>query len=386
MYVIKKMKMKKILILNCLILSISCFSQSPKNNRHKILKTDLTDENLKGPVKSYHLTAKYLDPQNKNNSANRIATPKGGSGEKVFVEYNKFGLMTSSLMGVFNDSLELEPMDSKYLTEYKYNEFDLIYKSKITTAHNYPPMLSQQFYHNFPNRSDYHKYNPELPSVVKEIYGMNYDENKNCITDVVFYRAIYHGNKLETNDEEVINDQNIQNKWHYDYNSVGLLKKINITKLGYLDVIIKYFRHQIKTNNSEINFDYDKQNRLIKYSVFSVAKDKKEEIGSVVYSYDAKDGFVESETIYQKYPDEYYLSNVHYHILEYNKQGDLIAKLLQVEPKDEQLVRKKQLFLDKYYEYNYDENGNWIKCKIRVNNPTSEISAIMERKIEYFQE
>lgn len=86
--------MKKILILNYLILSISCFSQSPESNSHKILKTDLIDGNLKGFVKSYHLTAKYLDPRNKNNSPNRIVTPKGSS-ENVFVEYNKYGLMVS---------------------------------------------------------------------------------------------------------------------------------------------------------------------------------------------------------------------------------------------------------------------------------------------------
>lgn len=377
--------MKKILIINFIILSISCFSQSPKNSSHKILKTDLTDENLKGTVKSYHLTVKYLDLRNKNNNGNRIATPKGYD-ENVFVEFNKSGLMTSSLLGVYNDSLELEPMESKDLIEYKYNEFDLIYKSKLTSQYDYPPTLSQQFNHIFPDRSDYYKYDddPESSSVVKNVYGLNFDENKNSINDMVFFRHIYYGSKSEANEKEPLTNQNIQNKWHYDYNSAGLLKKINITKESDLDVIIKYFRYQLKTNNTEITFEYDKQNRLIKYSVFSVAKDKKEEVGSVVYSYNPKYGFVESETIYQKYPDEYYLSNVHYRT--YNKQGDLIANLLQVEPKYEQLVRKKQLYLDKYYEYNYDENDNWIECKIRVNNPTSEISAIMERKIQYFKD
>lgn len=373
--------MKKILILNYLILSIS-FSQSPESNSHKILKTDLIDENLKGPVKSYNLTVKYLDLRNKNNNGNRIATPKGND-ENVFVEYNKYGLMTSSLLGVYNDSLILEPMESKYLIEYKYNEFDLIYKSKFSTPHDYPPILTQQFYCIFPNRSDYHNFDPKYPTVIKEVYAMNYDEDKNTLTDVVFFREIHHNNNLKANDKEVTNDKNIQNKWHYEYNSLGLLKKINIDRIN-LGFIMKYLKNQIKFYKLEIAFEYDKQNRLIKYSIFDI--DKKEEIGSVVYSYNPKYGYVESETIYQKYSGEYYLSNVHYRTLKYNKQGDLIANLLQVEPKDEQLVRIKQLYLDKFYEYSYDKNDNWIECKIRVNNPSSEVSAIMERKIEYFKE
>lgn len=375
--------MKKILILTCLILNISCFSQSSENNSHKILKTDLIDENLKGPVKSYNLTVKYLDLRNKNNNGNRIATPKGDD-ENVFVEYNKYGLMTSSLLGIYNDSLVLEPMESRNLIDYKYNEYDLIYKSKFSIPHNYPPMLTQQFYHIFPNRSDYYNYDQKYAPVVNEVYAMNYDEDKNTLTDVVFFRESHHKNDLKANDNEVTNYKNIKNKWHYEYNSLGQLKKIKIERKINLGFIIKYFKHQIKSYSPEITFEYDKQNRLIKYSVFDI--DKKEEIGYVAYSYDPKYEFVESETIYQKYSGEYYLSNVHYYTLKYNKQGDLIANLLQVELKDEQLVRKEQLYLDKFYEYNYDENDNWTECKIRVNNPTSEISAIMNRKIEYFKE
>lgn len=70
---------------------------------------------------------------------------------------------------------------------------------------------------------------------------MNYDEDKNALTDVVFFREIHHNNNLKANDKEVTNDKNIENKWHYEYNSFGLLKKINIERinLGFIISILK---------------------------------------------------------------------------------------------------------------------------------------------------
>lgn len=376
--------MKKNLILFFLILNVAGFSQASKNNLQKILYSDLQDENLKGPVKFYHLTAKYIDLKNKYNNENRIATPKGKYYENVFVEYNKYGLKTKSLMGLFNDSLELEPKGLEDLDVYKYSEYDLIYKNKRTSKQDYPSMLSQQFYRIPANTSVYRESAVELRGAVHEIYGMNYDEDNRYITDRVLYRTVNKGKKLEDDENEDLYDKNLKSKWHFEYSSSGLLKKISVGGEYKLQDIIVTYNYERKPVKAEIVFDYDKKDRLLKYTVFTIVEKVKEEIGFVKYDYNSKDGFAESESIFQKYPEEYYLSDVHNYTRKYNKQGDLIANLLHVEPKDEELVRKTQLYLDKYYEYKYDEHDNWIECKIRVNDPSSEVSAIMERKIEYF--
>lgn len=374
-----------VLIFTFQFFTFQCFSQTRKNNSTKnILASDLTAENLKGPVKSYHLDVRYVDPGNKYNSANRIATPKG-TVENAFVEYNRDGLMTQSLLGTYNDSLMvLEPMKSEDLTFYTYNEYDLVYKKALSGRQEFSPMLDQRFYSIHPDNSHYRKNHPALKDAVHEIYGLNYDEDEKNITDAVFYRTITPNIKLEGNENQDLDDKNLKDKWHFEYNEKDLLKKIKMQRDFSLDFITKYFRFQIKTLKAEILFDYDAKERLIKYTVFTVKGDVKEEIGSVKYSYNERNGFVETESLFKKYPDEYYLSNVHNYTRKYNKQGDLIASLLHVEPKDEELVRVKQLYLDKYYEYEYDQYDNWIECKIRVNDPKSEISAVMKRKIEYF--
>ena len=377
--------MNKKITLLLLIFAFQCFAQTRKNNITKnILASDLTSENLKGPVKSYHLEVRYVDLNNKYNNANRIATPKGNA-ENVFVKYNRDGLMTQSLLGTYNDSLlVLEPMEQKDLVLYNYNEYDLVYKKALAGGQEFPSMLDQRFYTIHPNKSSYRQNHSALKDAVHEIYGLNYDEDQKNITDAVFYRTLTPNKKLEGNENVDLDDKNLKDKWHFEYNEKGLLKKIKMQRDSSLDFIIKYFRFQIKTLKAEIIFDYDAKDRLIKYTVFTIKDDVREEIGSVKYSYNERNGFVETESLFKKYPDEYYLSNVHNYTRNYNKQGDLIASLLQIESKDEELVRVKQLYLDKYYEYTYDQNDNWIECKIRVNSPESEVSAIMKRKIEYF--
>lgn len=373
---------KKITLL-VLIFSLQCFAQTAKNKPQ--LASDLMEENLKGPVKSYQLKVHYVTPYGRYNNANRIATPKG-EGENVFAAYNKDGLLTKSLFGIYDDKrLELEGMDAKDSITYVYSDYDLIYKKGLLGRREFPSMLDSRFYTIDANRCHYYKNNPIMNSV-HEIYGLGYNDDKKQITDRAFYRAFTSSKKLEGSEKEDLDDKNLKDKWHFEYDTKGLLRKIRMQRdSGLFDFIIKYFRYQLKrTLKVEILFDYDLKGRLIKYTVFSFKNDVKEEIGSVKYAYNIQYGFAETESIFYKYPDQYYLSNVHNYTHKYNKQGDLIASLLHVDPKDEMLVRHEQLYLDKFYEYTYDQNDNWIECRIRVNNRESEVSAIMERKIEYY--
>ena len=65
-------------------------------------------------------------------------------------------------------------------------------------------------------------------------------------------------------------------------------------------------------------------------------------------------------------------------VFNYNENNDLVEVNFISEDEINQPANR-------YYEYEYDNHKNWIKCKMYLEGNKNEVTAKMERKIQYFK-
>lgn len=369
---------EKILILILSLFPTALFSQNA-------IQTDWKKQNLKGKVKSYVLHGLFINGFDKSTALTRNLTPSGANFELSEVHFNKLGLTEKYKLDTFNDDLIINNENNKENTIYVfYDEIDLDNKLASVIQYKYPSQFPQNFY--LPKVNFYFRFldNPNIKSVAKNYFHVNYNNHKR-VEKIDYYRKVY-SNYIDQQDS-INNAENLLQPWAFFYDENNRLEKIIVRrKPKQPHVDIPFVSMQFNMTVCEVHFEYDTKNRIAKYSIYNNTFGRNTIIASVTYVYNERKNYVKSEKIYKLVPDEFYLSNVHNYEKKYNEHGDLIASLLYVKSKDKDLVRNKQKYLDCYFAYTYDKNSNWISCKTYLKPKKSKPILTLYRKILYFED
>jgi len=96
---------------------------------------------------------------------------------------------------------------------------------------------------------------------------------------------------------------------------------------------------------------------------------------TAIYTYDSTNTYIQKTHItgQQSYP--YPSDDI---IFNYNENNDLVEVNFISEDEINQPANR-------YYEYEYDNHKNWIKCKMYLEGNKNEVTATLERKIQYYQ-
>ncbi|MFP9112598.1 hypothetical protein ACLI1A_01565 [Flavobacterium sp. RHBU_3] len=180
--------------------------------------------------------------------------------------------------------------------------------------------------------------------------------------------------------------ENIQNEITFNYDKLGRVIRQDITvgKAGE-DMPLTIFGTQTGyCEDTHIDYAYDTKNRITKIVLMSCEKVVFEE--RYFYATD-KDYVASVFTFSPGFNSKFKSTWTTY----YNEHGDITSCFLSTSPEDPHKVPPLGItgygFTHRYYDYEYDSYGNWIKCRFFLEGThEGEPSAIVERKIEYYKE
>lgn len=155
------------------------------------------------------------------------------------------------------------------------------------------------------------------------------------------------------------------------YDSTGRLIQCNFDykTVNYLYALaLDYFTNSCGSN---LKFYYDDKNNIIKATLNSA----RETLVTETYTYDATRTFIQKKHRIGKQYNLYPSDEIEF---TYNENGDLL---------EVHFITKDEINqpTNRYYEYEYDNHKNWIKCKMFLEGNKNDVTAILERKIEYNQ-
>jgi hypothetical protein len=356
------------------LFSISFFlsCKKEKNNDNSKLeinnsKSEWTDFNLKGNVKSVieYTTDTEQKTETSGRSFETINNPD------INLTFDKFGKLNRKL--ILNE-------DNSLLEEITYDGKDKILTSKQYISSNQFGLALYTWKKN--NNTQITRRNPDGTQLEKEVYkydnelkvsrlkfnasdiqvdrvDFKYDVNKK-LTEELYFRdktEPVSSLKIKYDDkgnksEESSYDKDLKLSWKtsFSYNSSNfLLNAITYTTTGKIDnqqsnlydsqnrLVEKETFESFTNSNTKEKFEYDIKNNITSWKVFKNNKLQ----SSIIYSYDNKNNMT-SQLVYDA-------SNT--------------------------------IIFAKKITYSYDENFNWIKRNIIINNS---IKFFTSRKIEYF--
>ena len=180
---------------------------------------------------------------------------------------------------------------------------------------------------------------------------------------------------------------------HYKYNDKSQVIQQtfiggvgNVGKYGYYNFPLLYEAVYLeKEQSTQVYYTYDKKGRIKEIYTYDNNTDPKKPLymKAVYYYHPTKDYVEKSENFYEvdsginDFPTKQWVSY-------FNEQGDIIKR--------EFILNKfKNATIDtvtRYYEYEYDQYNNWIKCYLYLEGTkvVDDPSLIAERKIEYYKD
>jgi len=365
-----------------LFLFISCKGQEERkenenrqDERVSLLQTDWEKYNLKGEVKELvaSIQRNYdMDTMQKK----EISQFERNDIAFKFLPLGKFNFDRNGfeikMHYRYQDSTGRPAMDyaNKSIYIYIYDSLDYIKKRKIMGLKNYPYNVysPNRIKLNSMGTNPIKKFSDTLP-----LYYLYKIKNKRIIEEVKAYGI---EGKIS-----LPNTLNPQIRKTNSYNKEGLITQQNVR---YREALTKnFFPDQIMHLSMEVaahseiiyHYQYDEQKRITQVQLM-VNGDKKWQED---YFYEDKsdkpyklDKYIDKQRTYGKYFTE--------NITEYyNEKGDII-KSVNFNPSGE-VIRTR------FYEYEYDPNGNWIKCDMylegypeKTEQPTIEVT----RAYEYY--
>jgi len=347
------MQASKIILLLMLFLSLSIKAQD-KQEEHSALLLGKSNRyygyNLKGSVKSIRFT--YNSVRNdisKYDSLNRIIL-KNDIKQNKFVEFNKQGLIIKS---DYNKKITYENEDVDKKSQHilkrkqKYPAYDYVFLLKPDRAIYNEEDIS------------YEKYEYEFDSIgriksEKKYYNFSeYDNINKGFTDENLLSII---NFFYDSHNNVLYQKIIPGKW-----AKGMSYNVFGTETPFC-------------KDTRIDYSYDEKDRLIKVILFSC--------NTIIFEEDytyAFDGYISEVYSHFSGLSGYPSTRMKAY---YNKNGDIIHMHF--------ITIDNEIWLgdeaaNRYYEYEYDSYGNWIKCRLYLEGKKEgEPSTIAVRKIEYY--
>lgn len=366
---------KTILVGILLIFTLSGNAQGDYTSKMQIKsKAEL---NLKGPVKSVNTLYSYIKPDLDHKRKFRVFLENDVANDITY-QFNTDGLVTKKT-NYHRDEKSLEVMLPTVVFVYEPNDSE---EKKNYLALLKP--LNSFDTDNFVKRNQYisRGIQTERPgkdieiSDKKEYYYFTYKIENNKITEEKMYKdkarkidekmaALY-----DEGEKPVPDNLCYLKKFIYD-------TKGNLVKCTFLrgDPGIEFESYlsgnRFNICRANLRYYYNDKNQLIKTSL----DDTKEIFVAETYTYDPENSAVKKRNRTNRLLSYLPSDNVEY---TYNENRDLLeTKFVTEDEINQPLVR--------YYEYEYDSNKNWIKCRMYLEGNKNEATAIAERKIEYFQ-
>lgn len=378
------MKLQKIItVLFIYVFCISCIQSQETNAGHTegiypLLQTDLERYNLKGKVKSIRTVFNYNfnDTLTANQQLNlRLRN------DLLFtyinyaeVNENGFFVKIAALIDSLNAPILDTVLDHRVTIYHTLPDFEEKSKLHIDRQFLFPVLNPHPVQRNRKTfipawtRDDWHdKYIDEYIYIYND-YGYPVEERQYGGQDE-------NGDGILNNDDDkwveetvtfVYDGQNRIISKHYKFNKEGIKLRLGVTEfVEEFDIPIDRKAHY--------EYAYDEKDRINEISFFVNNQLYKKE----TYTYH-DEGWVSQREMF--IPGRSFFPGVRWRIIqEFNEHGDII--------KARSYDRNETLHNERFYEYEYDEHNNWIKCYLHLENEiTDPPTAIGERIIEYYEE
>lgn len=368
---------KTILVVILLIFNLSANAQGDYTSKMQIKsKAEL---NLKGPVKSVNTVYSYIKPDLDHKRKFRVFFENDVANDIAY-QFNTAGLVTKKI-NYDRDEKSLEVLLYQVVFVYEYESNDFEEKKKSF------PLLTPL---NSFEVDNFVKTNQHISRVIqtgengknsessgkKEYYYFTYKIENNKITEEKMYK-----DKPRKMDEKMaaLYDEgekpvldNLCYIKNFIYDTKGNLVKCTFLRGNAgLEFESYLLGNRFNICRANLKYYYNDQNQLIKKSL----DDTKEIFVAETYMYDPENSTVKKLNRTNRLLSYYPSDNVEY---TYNENRDILETRFATEDEINQPLAR-------YYEYEYDSNKNWIKCKMYLEGNKNEATAIAERKIEYFQ-
>lgn len=373
-----KLNIEKFFVGFALISSCLCLAQENKLKVNRSL-------NLNGPVKTVNTSYSFYKQDITPLVKYRVLFENDIANDDSY-EFNKEGLLTQKAITLRTKGYEDRPQGRLY--KYEYDDKDYILKKDLLPYLSILKPLSidldLQIQTNFAvetrfkNDGDYKIAKLDSVNIALNRYQDQYRDLRQFQ-----YQYKTEGNKI------------IEEKVYYKPKPERKIFKSPSEKEL---LLVKTFKYDSKGNLIECNFDlknitpYRDGNLDNKYNYacdtkFKCYYDDKSNIIkttwrnylgtflTAIYSYDSTNTYIQKIHItgQQSYP--YPSDDI---IFNYNENNDLVEVNFISEDEINQPANR-------YYEYEYDNHKNWIKCKMYLEGDKNEVTATMERKIQYYQ-
>ena len=377
----------KILVLFVILSSCKRYQNTIPSNPVKekgtypLLITDLEKNNLKGKIKTIRSFYKYnfSDTLSELEVLNKIAYSDHVliGYFKGYAEIDKNGFFTKraglndSINDPIIDTLRRRGNVTKYIPLDDIREKSQYYIDKKFTY----PILNPH-----PIRRNLKFYQPSIPnsSMAKVIWEYIYTFNDAGYPIKEKYYSGDDDNEdgiLDESEEKILNETFV---FTYDEQNRIVSKHWNFNKEGVRGItsmdtsFMEEFNVPV-SKSAHYEYTYDEKDRINKISFFVDNQLYQKETYTFQY-----EGWVSQR---EKFiPGPSFLPGVRWRIIqEFNEYGDIV--------KARSYDRNETLYNERFYEYEYDEYNNWIKCLIHLENEiTDPPTAVAERILEYYEE
>ena len=379
-----KMKLQKIItVLFIYVFCISCIQSQETNGGHTegiypLLQTDLVELNLKGKVKSIRAVFNYNF--NDTLTANQQLNFKLRN-DILFthisyadVNENGFFVKTAALIDSVNAPMLDTVLDHRVTIYHTLPDIEEKSQRRIDIQFLFPLLnpnpvqRNRKFFIPSEPDSSHNKY------ILEYIY--KYNDYGYPVEEIQYSGLDENGDGILNDDEKksleetvtfVYDGQNRIVSKHYTFNreGIGNLRLGSTAFLEEFDFSIDRAAHY--------EYAYDDQDRIQEISFF---------IDNRLYKKDSftyhDEGWVSQREMF--IPGRSFYPGVRWRIIqEFNEHGDII--------KARSYDRNEVLHNERFYEYVYDQQNNWVKCYIHLENEiTDPPTAVGERIIEYYED
>lgn len=358
------------------LLLVLFLASSLKAQQTAPYRTTLQEQHLKGKVKTvrFFYTDHKEDLEFKTLRRHKVKNDIVNSG---YTEFDTLGMEIVSLM-FLKDSIN-EPINPKIVTYSHYYSNDI--KMKASKR-----IINQLLWPAFDGLSL--KLNVDIysrgsgvaiePNLIPIRYIYKFDDQDRVIEEAEYqlFEAYDDNSWLENGA-----DYDIWSRTFYYYNDKGQLIKQtinageNMKDSSSLSFDVHYLSLSFRAEMYR-TFQYDDKGRLKEVSFFvndTLVFNEK-------YSYDESGNFITKVDRYLKHIIKYYTQwPAEKMTASYNSKGDITELIFYPDGSEEQLVN------NRYYEYEYDDHENWIKCKLYLEGNKNEPTLVAERIIEYYK-
>jgi hypothetical protein len=369
----------------CLFLSVILFSNAQNNTKdcalYKFKKS--YECNLNDKVKVIQTRYSYVKPRLRDYEFNAFRDMDDNKFSTPYFEFYENGQVKASFLYFRVDTI-FRSIDVKKSSLYEYDSDDLKIKSLRRLNYKYRnnvfdySMLIKPNYYCFNYEADINQY-----TLTETNYKYTYDKKKRIKEELV-YEPLHIDDTIplkKTRDKDLfIRTVFIYNEKDQVVRQKILPGPIALNEENYVSEISYSFLNEsitLKIPDLEVRYQYDQSGRIIQVALYS----EEDLLCKEDYYYHQTKDYVE-KAVHLRFTEDYF-AEVKKSIRYFNENGDIIKSEFIPDYNNQRLNK---FASTKYYNYEYDNHNNWIKCNMFLEGTKEgEPTLVAERKIEYFQ-